>query len=90
VARARRRGRWTLGLLGALVAVVLLVLGGTAARVVAAGRSDDAPSGGSRTADAILVLGAAQFDGRPQEYLAARLDHARELYRTGAAARRPS
>jgi uncharacterized SAM-binding protein YcdF (DUF218 family) len=87
VARARRRGRWTLRLLGALVVVLLLVLGGTAARVVAAGRSDDVPSGGSRTADAILVLGAAQFDGRPQEYLAARLDHARELYRAGAATR---
>jgi uncharacterized SAM-binding protein YcdF (DUF218 family) len=92
VARGRRRGRRILGLVGALVVVLLLVLAGTAARVVAAGRSDDAPaddppSGSRRTADAILVLGAAQFDGRPQEYLAARLDHARDLYRAGTATR---
>jgi uncharacterized SAM-binding protein YcdF (DUF218 family) len=84
---ARRGGHRALRVLGALVVVLLLVLGVTAARVVATGRDDDAPAGGSRTADAILVLGAAQFDGRPQEYLAARLDHARDLYRAGTATR---
>ena len=35
-------------------------------------RSDEA-----RAADAIVVLGAAQYDGRPSPVLAARLDHAR-------------
>jgi uncharacterized SAM-binding protein YcdF (DUF218 family) len=70
----------------ALVLVgLLLVLGVTAARVVHAGRSDQARAG--RTVDAIVVLGAAQFDGRPQDYLVARLDHARALYRAGTATR---
>jgi uncharacterized SAM-binding protein YcdF (DUF218 family) len=71
--------------LGVLVLAVLVVLAATAARVVHAGRSDQAGSG--RRADAIVVLGAAQYDGRPQEYLVARLDHARALYRAGTATR---
>lgn len=36
-------------------------------------------------ADAIVVLGAAQYDGRPSKVFAARLDHALALYRKGAA-----
>ena len=35
--------------------------------------------------DAIVVLGAAQYDGRPSPVLAARLDHALELYDDGVA-----
>jgi uncharacterized SAM-binding protein YcdF (DUF218 family) len=35
---------------------------------------------GKRPSDAIVVLGAAQYDGRPSPVLAARLDHALELY----------
>ncbi|MGN6299887.1 MAG: YdcF family protein [Angustibacter sp.] len=62
-----------------LLAVVLVL---TAATVVQHGRSDDA-----RQADAIVVLGAAQFDGRPQEYLVARLQHAQELFDSGTAPR---
>lgn len=34
-----------------------------------------------RVADAIVVLGAAQYDGRPSPVLKARLDHALYLYR---------
>jgi uncharacterized SAM-binding protein YcdF (DUF218 family) len=34
-----------------------------------------------RAADAIVVLGAAQYDGRPSPVLQARLDHALYLYR---------
>jgi uncharacterized SAM-binding protein YcdF (DUF218 family) len=41
-----------------------------------ASRRDDA-----KPSDAIVVLGAAQFDGRPSKILAARLDHAIDLYR---------
>lgn len=37
------------------------------------------------TVDAIVVLGAAQYDGRPSQVLAARLDHALELYDSGVA-----
>ncbi|MEK6768262.1 MAG: YdcF family protein [Gemmatimonadota bacterium] len=36
-------------------------------------------------ADAIVVLGAAQYNGRPSPVLKARLDHAVELYRRGLA-----
>jgi uncharacterized SAM-binding protein YcdF (DUF218 family) len=44
------------------------------------GRRDE-----SRRADAIVVLGAAQYDGRPSPVLKARLDHAIDLYRRGLA-----
>ena len=36
-------------------------------------------------ADAIVVLGAAQYDGRPSPVLRARLEHAATLYRRGLA-----
>jgi uncharacterized SAM-binding protein YcdF (DUF218 family) len=39
----------------------------------------------ARPADAIVVMGAAQYDGRPSPQLAARLDHAVELWNTGLA-----
>jgi len=37
------------------------------------------------TADAIVVLGAAQYDGEPSPVLASRLDHAYELWEAGVA-----
>ncbi len=40
---------------------------------------------GRRHVDAIVVLGAAQYNGRPSGALAARLDHAIELYKEGDA-----
>lgn len=40
---------------------------------------------GARDADALIVLGAAQYDGRPSPALRARLDHAAELYERGHA-----
>jgi uncharacterized SAM-binding protein YcdF (DUF218 family) len=39
----------------------------------------------ARQADAIVVLGAAQYNGRPSPVLKARLDHAFELYSQGYA-----
>src|SRR5262249_36323934 len=39
----------------------------------------------ARPADAIVVLGAAQYNGRPSPVLKARLDHALELYENGFA-----
>jgi uncharacterized SAM-binding protein YcdF (DUF218 family) len=45
-------------------------------------RSDQA-----RPVDAIVVLGAAQYDGRPSPVLEARLAHALELFREGLAPR---
>jgi uncharacterized SAM-binding protein YcdF (DUF218 family) len=68
--------RWILALL--LLAVALWAL--LVAAIWMYGRRDDA-----RRADAIVVLGAAQYDGRPSPVLRARLDHAVELYRQGLA-----
>lgn len=39
----------------------------------------------ARKVDAIVVLGAAQYNGRPSPQLAARLDHAADLYASGDA-----
>jgi uncharacterized SAM-binding protein YcdF (DUF218 family) len=50
--------------------------------VVAAGREDQ-----RRSAEAIVVLGAAQYNGKPSPVLRARLDHAADLYRGGLAPR---
>jgi uncharacterized SAM-binding protein YcdF (DUF218 family) len=64
-------------------ALALALVGGYATfRVWAQGERDD-----RRPADAIVVLGAAQYDGRPSPRFAARLDHAVELYRAGIAPR---
>ena len=41
----------------------------------------------ARQADVILVLGAAEYRGRPSPVLRARLDHALDLYRRGLAPR---
>lgn len=41
----------------------------------------------ARPSSAIVVLGAAQYDGRPSPVLRARLDHAIELWRRGLAPR---
>ena len=67
----------------------LLVLGGiafvgvtayTTYRIWDQGNRDE-----RRPADAIVVMGAAQYDGRPSPVFAARIDHAVELYRDGLA-----
>lgn len=54
-------------------------------RIWARGAVDEAPVVGA--ADAIVVLGAAQYDGHPSPVFQARLDHAIELWRAGRAAR---
>lgn len=40
-----------------------------------------------RSADVIVVMGAAQYDGRPSPLFAARLDHAIDLFHEGVAPR---
>ena len=69
-------------LIALLVLVPVLVLLGTAGRVWWVARQDDRPR-----SDAIVVLGASQFDGRPSEVFKARLDHARALFEAGVAPR---
>ena len=64
----------------ALVGVVVLYLVVSILQVVQAGREHDADP-----ADAIVVLGAAQYDGRPSPQLASRLDHAVTLFEQGVA-----
>ena len=65
-----------------VASLAVVALGVTAARVWQAGNSDQA-----RGVDAVVVLGAAQYDGRPQDFLQARLEHALELYAAGTAPR---
>ncbi len=71
----RRFGRRVLQAIG--VVLVALVVYGLFSywQVWSTGRSDQA-----RPVDAIVVMGAAQYDGRPSPQLAARLDHALELW----------
>lgn len=66
-------------ILGTLLAIALIT-GATAAHVWSFARADD-----RQQADVIFVLGAAQYDGKPSKWLAARLDHAAELYKEGTA-----
>ncbi len=63
-----------------LVALFLVFLIITAVQVWSASRRDEA-----RRVQAIVVFGAAQYDGRPSPVLKARLDHAIALYRRGYA-----
>jgi hypothetical protein len=64
-----------------LLAVPLLIAGYlavTVAQVVLDGRSRALPP-----VDAVVVMGAAQYDGRPSAQLAARLDHVVTLWEMG-------
>jgi uncharacterized SAM-binding protein YcdF (DUF218 family) len=66
-----------------LLVLLLTVLGYfavTTALVTATMAKDERPE-----ADAIVVLGAAQYNGRPSPVYQARLDHALDLYRSGVA-----
>ncbi|HZT33866.1 MAG TPA: YdcF family protein [Bryobacteraceae bacterium] len=56
-------------------AAVALAVAGVALRIERQAGRDEA-----RPADVILVLGAAEYRGRPSPVLRARLDHALELY----------
>lgn len=72
--------RWTFRLATAMVAVVVVYLGVTFAQVWWTSTHDDAVP-----ASAIVVMGAAQWNGRPSPVLQARLDHAADLWREGVA-----
>src|SRR5213082_1372347 len=69
--------------LGAILLAIVLIAAGWAAVVVAVavhGARDQATG-----ADAIVVLGAAQYNGRPSPVFRARLDHAATLYQRALA-----
>lgn len=76
-------GSWLrriLTLIGLVVVLGVIYVGITFIQVWNASRSD-----GARDAEAIVVLGAAQYDGEPSPVLRNRLDHALELYEDGRA-----
>jgi vancomycin permeability regulator SanA len=64
----------------ALLALVVVYVGVTFVQVWQAANHD-----GARPAEAIVVLGAAQYNGEPSPALRNRLDHALELYEEGIA-----
>ncbi|MDQ4149935.1 MAG: YdcF family protein [Actinomycetota bacterium] len=63
-----------------LIAAPFVYLGWTALEIWETSRRDERPR-----SDAIVVLGAAQYDGKPSAVFRARLDHARNLYNVGVA-----
>jgi vancomycin permeability regulator SanA len=76
----RRRFRRLFWVSLGLAAIGVLYVGLTFVQVWSASRNDQA-----RAVDAIVVLGAAQYDGRPSPVLEARLNTALRLYDDGMA-----
>src|ERR1700689_2256614 len=79
-----KRRRWARRVFAVLFLVVFLAVLGWFGWVYVqienfAGFDQTAPS------DAICVLGAAEYDGRPSPVFRARLDHAYDLYKRGVA-----
>lgn len=80
--RTRTGMGWFARFVAGTVLVAVVVVGGTLFRVWQTARVD-----GDRPVDAVVVLGAAQYDGEPSPILAWRLEHAAELYKQGLAPR---
>lgn len=74
--------RWLRRLVALVVTLALLIFLGTCFLVWKVARDDSRPR-----SDAIVVLGASQYNGRPSEIFTARLAHARTLYRAKVAPR---
>jgi uncharacterized SAM-binding protein YcdF (DUF218 family) len=68
--------RWVIRAVAAVGALGILYLAVTLVQVWQASRKDQA-----RKVQAIVVLGAAQYNGRPSPVLRARLDHAYQLWK---------
>ncbi|MGH7718945.1 MAG: YdcF family protein [Gemmatimonadaceae bacterium] len=77
-----RPKRWKVRVLRALLTLALLGWVAVVVRIIMVGRRE-----GARPAAAIVVLGAAQYEGRPSPVLKARLDHALSLWKQGLAPR---
>ncbi|MGH9511616.1 MAG: YdcF family protein [Terriglobales bacterium] len=77
--RRRHRSNWILGLLLLAVAVTAYLIFISWQIVSLSSKEEIHP------ADAIVVFGAAQYDGRPSPVFRARLDHAFELFERGLA-----
>jgi uncharacterized SAM-binding protein YcdF (DUF218 family) len=72
--------KWAIRVFIALMAIMILYIGITAAQVWMTSRQHF-----DGHADAILVFGTAEYDGVPSPDLKARLDQALDLYRAGRA-----
>jgi len=72
--------RWGIRLVSGVVALGVIYLGVTFVQVWYASNQDD-----TTPASAIVVMGAAQWNGKPSPVLQARLDHAAGLYQAGVA-----
>ena len=77
-----RRGGWRrlLGCCAVLLMLIVMYFTVSLFQVWSSGRSQHQGS-----VDAIVVMGAAQYDGRPSPQLQARLDHVVELWNQGVA-----
>ena len=71
---------WTAGVIGALLAVLVFYVAVNVYEVWHWAKADQA-----RKVDAIVVLGAAQYNGHPSAVLKSRLDHAAGLWKEGDA-----
>lgn len=81
--QGRRRAPLPVRVVRGLIKLGLVLVAGWAlclASIHLWGRRSETPK-----SDAIVVLGAAQYDGRPSPVLKARLDHAISLYERGVA-----
>jgi uncharacterized SAM-binding protein YcdF (DUF218 family) len=74
--------KWGLRVLVGLLVVIVLLLLYVAGHVWLVARQDDHPR-----SDAIVVLGASQYDGTPSAVFAARLAHAKTLFDEHVASR---
>lgn len=75
-----RRSQRVIRIIGVFVLIGTAYYAISVFQVWTAGEEDD-----RSPVDAIVVMGAAQFDGRPSPQLAARLDHVLELWPDGVA-----
>ena len=69
------------------IAVLLTVLSSSRSRTLSLRIEQQSTRDEAQPADVILVLGAAEYRGRPSPVLRARLDHALELYNRNLAPR---
>ena len=77
------RPKWPRRLAGVVTALLVAAWIGSVIAVLAFAEHDGVRAGtpGAAQADAIVVLGAAQYAGRPSPVLRARIDHALDLWR---------
>lgn len=78
-AQPRGHRKWVVAIAAILGLILLMVLGLVAA-IYAEARGDEA-----RAVDAIIVLGAAQYNGQPTDVFESRLQHGLDLYNQGLA-----